>query len=157
MKEIKLTQGKVAIVDDADYAKLAGNKWCFCGRYAKRSLTKVGGRWPHVYMHRVIMGIDDDLYVDHINGDALDNRRNNLRVATNAQNQGNSKSAKGSTSIYKGVCWSKHHGKWLSQIAPSRRNIFLGLFDNEVDAAETYDVAAYHLHGEFARFNLGGR
>lgn len=92
-------------------------------------------------------------YVDHINGNKLDNRPENLRCATNAQNIANSKSRDGSSSKYLGVCWSKNHNKWISSITTNYKTKHLGIFIDEIDAAIAYNKAAVIAHGEFARLN----
>ncbi len=152
-KTIPLTQGYVAIVDDADYEELMQRKW-----YA----TRMGGGvkaacWRngrHLYMHRVIMKAKEGEYVDHANHDTLDNRRrSNLRTCTNAQNQANRRKLSGCSSQFKGVYWSKHAGKWLARITTNYRMLHLGYFDDEVLAARSYNAAAIEHFGEFALLN----
>ena len=106
-------------------------------------------------MHREIMGRPKGLQVDHRNRKRLDNRRENLRTATNSQNQYNKNKTKSKTSsIYKGVTYIKSTGKWRAQIMVSRKNIALGEYDEEIEAAKAYDEGAKKYHGEFARLNL---
>lgn len=95
------------------------------------------------------------LLVDHKNGDALDNRRDNLRLATYAQNAYNKKKTRTKTSSrFIGVCFSKKTGKWTAYLRFQGKRIWLGQFDNEIDAAKAHDRAAIKYHGEFARLNL---
>ena len=95
------------------------------------------------------------LVVDHINRNSLDNRRANLRLATHDENARNRvKINKKCSSIYKGVCWNKHHKKWQGQIQVQRKSMHLGYFDDELDAARAYDAAAEKYHGEFACLNF---
>jgi hypothetical protein len=152
MKEIKLTQGKVAIVDDEDFEELNKVKWYAYkgGRtfYAVRS--PIRGK-PVIRMHRVLL--PEARFVDHIDHDGLNNTRANLRAATSAQNSANSrKPQKPGHSKFKGV--TKHpHGKWQAQIKADGKYRYLGLFDTEEAAAKAYDDAAHRLFGEFACAN----
>ena len=100
MKKIKLTQGKVALVDDGDFEWLSQWKWTYKnGGYAYRSIGSKG----HIFLHRAIMKSPKNLEIDHINGNGLDNRRSNLRFATHKQNIRNQQKQKNRTSKYKGV------------------------------------------------------
>lgn len=92
------------------------------------------------------------LQIDHINGDPADNRITNLRPATSAQNAKNIRKKKNTTSTYKGVSWHKKSGKWQAQIRVDGRSIYLGYYDNELEAHLAYCAAAARLHGEFANF-----
>lgn len=92
-----------------------------------------------------------NLYVDHINGDTLDNRRCNLRYATNQQNQANSKLKSNNTSGYKGVTWDPVNKKWVAQIMFNRKNIKLGRFKNKLKAHQAYVSAGTRLFGEYFR------
>jgi HNH endonuclease len=93
--------------------------------------------------------------IDHINGDCLDNRRENLRKATRSQNMANQPKIGGTwSSHYKGVTWFKQRQKWRAQIKIEGRNHHLGLFINEDDAAKAYDEAAFQAFGEFAHLNF---
>lgn len=147
MKVIPLTQGKSAIVDDEDYELVSRYKW-----YANKSgnvwyaRTMDGGKT--ILMHWLIMG---GKHIDHINGNGLDNRRENLRFATSSQQAMNRPSHRGSTSRYKGVSWDSARGKWLATIG--KPSVHLGYFKNEQDAARAYNEDAVKRFGEFARLN----
>jgi len=105
-------------------------------------------------MHRLIMDPPRGYVVDHINGDGLDNRRANLRLATHAQNGRNRRKIKKGISKYKGVSWEESTGKWRALIHVDRKKISLGCYKDEVTAAKVYDKAAKKYHGEFARLNF---
>ncbi|MGB8014162.1 MAG: AP2 domain-containing protein [Terriglobales bacterium] len=161
MREVKLTRGYAAFVDDADYERvMAVGQWNAqverSGNvYAVRSIKVEGKRAASQLMHRFILGITDSkVRVDHKNRYPLDNRRNNLRIATPSQNAANSR-ARGGTSRFAGVSWHMRCGKWRARIRPNGSTIHLGLFANELDAALAYDVAARKHFGEFAKCNLG--
>lgn len=150
-KSITLTQGKIALVDEEDFEKLNKHKWCFSSGYA------IYKSWPgrrNVYMHRVIMNTPDGMQTDHIDGNRLNNRKSNLRIVTSSQNSMNSSCHIGGTSNYKGVSFEKWSKKWKSQIRVEGKNINLGRFKTEEEAAMEYDKAAKKYHGEFARTNL---
>lgn len=158
-KQIPLSQGLFATVDDDDYEYLAQFKW-YATRlrnvcYAVRHSPKVKGKqFPLIKMHRVVANAPDGLSIDHINGDGLDNRKINLRVCTTVENGRNRGKQKDNTSGYKGVTWHKRHKKWYAQIKADGRNHFLGHFYDPIDAALAYDKAARELHGEFAKTNF---
>jgi len=158
VKEIELSQGMVALVNDADYAELAQHRWCanrIGGNfYAVRNGPRTDGHRARIYLHRIILGAPPDMGVDHINGDGLDNRRNNLRLATKSQNGANrTHKQRGTTSRFLGVRWHKRSGKWHAEIQVNGKQKTLACFDSEIDAALAYNEAALELHGEFASIN----
>jgi hypothetical protein len=157
MREIQLTQGLFSLVDDDDYQKLSSYNWsanCLGGRYYAVARLP-GKKGVTVLLHRFLLSADSGAYIDHINGDTLDNRRSNLRACTNSQNSRNSRklATKKTSSKYKGVCLPKRSKKWLAYITVDRRRINLGSFTTEVEAAKAYNEAAVKLFGEFARLN----
>jgi hypothetical protein len=107
-------------------------------------------------MHRVIMNAPADRFVDHKHGEGLDNRKENLRIVTCAQNQYNRRkmTTRQTSSKYKGVYFRKNYKKYCAQIRYKGKRMHLGYFDNETDAAKAYDEAAKKLFGEFARLNF---
>jgi hypothetical protein len=158
MKEIPLTQNKIAIVSDEDYDYVNQWKWCFHrSGYAVRT-ARVEGKQKTLSMHRVILERDNPIpegkQVDHINMNRIDNRRENLRVVTDSQNKMNKKSTASSTSKYKGVSWHSGRNKWHTQIKINKKVIFLGQYDNEIEAAKVYDNKAIELFGEYATLNF---
>ena len=142
MKEIELTQGQVALVDDEDYERLSQWKlWCALKRgrtfYAGRSGTRKNGKRYVIHMHREILRLQPgDGEVDHINHNGLDNRRSNLRVVSHKINSRNRRKHKCNTSGYNGVVWEKKSKKWRARIDMDRKNIHLGLFNNIDDAVK---------------------
>lgn len=152
MKEITLTQGKIALVDDADFEWL--NQWNWCASrethsqlwYAARTEI-VDGRRFEVKMHRLILGLvyGDSIRTDHRNGDRLDNQRHNLRIATASQNAMNSKFRVNNTSGFKGVHRQKN--RWRATICKK----FLGSFLTPEEAHRAYKQAACKIFGDFAR------
>lgn len=154
MKKIKLTQGKVALVDDEDFEELNKHKWFiysigYAARYIRINKTKR----KMISMHRIIMGRPAGMEVDHINHNILDNRKKNLRIVTHGQNMYNMKLSKSNTSGYKGVSWSKTAKKWSGLIQVNNKSIWLGNFKIKEDAAMAYNEAARKYHGEFAKLN----
>lgn len=150
-KEIPLTQGKVAIVDDDDFERLSHHKWHISLKgYARRSLHNPERK---EYMHRVVIGASEDENVDHINRDRLDNRKCNLRLCSDRENCYN-RSKRSVTSQYKGVTWNKRNKKWQAQITIDGKNRYLGLFVDEADAARAYDKFARQHQGRFANLNF---
>lgn len=149
--EIPLTQGKVAQINDEDWPLVSQYTW-----HAKR---EKGGKWyaaatvwnpatkrhESLRMHRLIVGAGPDQMVDHkISPATLDNRRSNLRVCSNAQNQQNSGPRQG-TSRYKGVSWIAKKGRRLAQFRHNGQYHYLGYFDDEVEAARAYlDCHRFH-------------
>lgn len=149
-REIPLSRGKVAIVDADDYEWLAQWKWCVSSwGYAIRS---TGGKPSQIRMHRQIMDAPPDIQVDHINGNRLDNRRSNLRLATSSQQKMNRRPT--AASGYKGVRWHKQGKKWHARIKVDGKEVSLGLFDTAEDAARARDKASIVHHGPYARLNF---
>lgn len=162
MKEIPLSQGKVALVDDCDYDYLMQWKWYATKGevtwYAKRSVhNKLTQKKDTVCMHRLILGVENPkLYVDHKDHDGLNNTRSNIRVCTPSQNNLNRKKSVG-RSKYKGVFFvpiDTRIKKWRASIDVNGRRFRLGAFKTEEDAARAYDAKAVELQGEFAYLNF---
>lgn len=149
MRRIKLTQGKYTLVDDEDFEWLNQWKWYYLSiGYAARGKGK-----NFIYMHRLIINTPKNLYTDHINNDKLDNRRCNLRICTNSENQTNRGKYKRNKSGYKGVCWFKQTNKWQAQIRKNNKRFHLGYFQNKIDAAKAYNQKAIELHDNFVYLN----
>lgn len=156
MKEITLTQGKTALVDDSDYEYLNQFRWCVTIRNKTSYAIRRKGCKPGIiiYMHREVLGLTDPkIFVDHKDRDGLNNQRENLRVATKSQNSMNGSIRKNKTSKYRGVRLFKERGKWVSAIWVNGKLKHLGIFKSEIDAAVVYNNAAKELFGEFANLN----
>jgi hypothetical protein len=153
--KVFLTTGEVALVSKQDYNSISSYNW-----YRKK-VAKDG--WENIYaqtnidgtsvsMHRLIMDFPND-EVDHINGDGLDNRRENLRLCSHSQNLCNQGSTENSSSQFKGVYRSKR-GRWRAELNYEGCRYRLGIFDSEREAALAYDRKALEIHGDFARPNI---
>ena len=156
MKEIKLTQDKIALVDDEDFEYLNQFKW-YAGKsintfYACRRLGKT-----EIRMHREIMKtqLENNIgkLIDHKDGNGLNNQKNNLRTCTISENNKNRHTINNSSG-YLGVSLSKRRKKWLAQIKNNKKVIYLGYFKDKKDAAKAYNEAAIKYHGEFASPNI---
>lgn len=158
MKEIGLTRGYVALVDDDDFGRLSSHKWCAtptkAGFYAVRSVRREDGKSRLQGMHRVILDAKKGELVDHVNGNTLDNRKENLRICTYSQNNINRRKERMSTSRFKGVSWDARTKTWKASVTINRKTKWLGRFQTEVEAALAYDAAAKQIHGEFAKVNF---
>jgi len=151
MKQIILTQGKITFVDDEDYLFL--NQWKWQAQkgartyYARRTDYTNRGK-VSVTMHRLLL---EGKFIDHRDGDGLNNQRNNLRSCTRAENNRNKKAS--GFCKYLGVTLKKQTNRWVARIMADRKAIHLGYFPNADLAAAAYDNAAIYHFGEFANLN----
>lgn len=156
MKQIPLTQGKFALVDDDDFERVSQFKWNACHKrhtwYAHRSKKAKPYRYTYS-MHRFIMDEPEGLEVDHIDGNGLNNQKSNLRIATRSQNACNRGKAAHNKSGFKGIFWSNKDKCWVAHITVHRQGIYLGGFKDKIKAAQAYDRAAIEYFGGFAQIN----
>jgi hypothetical protein len=151
MKEIPLTHGKVAIVDDEDFEKIKNIHWTY--RSCPTSAYALGCfEGKMVFMHRMIVDVDANMQIDHISGNGLDNRKENLRLATPQQNTWNRSVSKRNKTGFKGI-W-KERTKYSAGICINKLKIRLGRYKKPEDAARAYDKAAKYFFGSFARLNF---
>lgn len=152
---IPLTQGLYALVDGKDYDWLMQRKWwAVKGGRSYYAVRQVGEKRKTIWMHREILNTPQGSFTDHINHNGLDNRKQNLRICTHSQNLRNQKLQQERTSKYKGVSWQKNCTMWVAFIGYKGKKIYLGAFDNEIEAAKKYDQKAKELFGEFAYTNF---
>ncbi len=159
MKQIPLTQGQFALVDDEDYDELSKFKWhLHKGKsvsYAATNAKDDSGKWKMLLIHRVILKLTNpNVKCDHKDGNGLNNQRSNIRVCTRGENARNSRLPKNNKSGYKGVSFNRRLNKFMSTIGYNSKKIHIGYFDNQKDAALAYDIAARHFHNEFSRLNF---
>jgi len=157
--QIPLTQGYTAIVDPEDADLLAYNWYTYIDKTTCYALKHSAGAPKTLRMHRLIMErilgrtLLKNEMVDHRNLDGLDNTRNNLRLATNAQNACNRTKQRNNTSGYKGVMKIKGRDRWIAVIRFNQKRITLGSFSAPELAAKAYNEAAVKYFGEFAWLN----
>lgn len=165
MKSVPLSLGRYhapqelfAVVDDEDYERVAAKQWrLFYGN--QNRMYAVNGQG--LLLHRFLLEAPRGLTVDHRNGNGLDNRRKNIRLATQSQNLANQSSrlvrkGRPTNSQFKGV--TKLEGRprpWRATISVDRKQHFLGYYADEVGAARAYDAAARLYFGDFAHTNFG--
>lgn len=154
---IQINNGHNLIIDDKDWDILKMVNW-----YASKNTTgtnKYYARGHDLFtgnkltLHRFLLDAKDGELVDHINGNGLDNRRCNLRICTNQQNQYNREKNSNNTSGYKGVSWCNSNKKWKSYIWVDGRNKYLGQYDTPEDAYSSYKKASKQYHKEFSNDN----
>jgi hypothetical protein len=151
---VPLTKGYEAIIDVADIPLVEAHNWYAHVQshavYAECSLQRNKNRHALI-MHRVIMGDPAGFDIDHRDGDGLNNRRSNLRIATRAQNLHNQRIVRRNTSGFKGVSWNKRDHKWQARIYVNNKQFSLGYHATPELAHAAYCEASARLHGEFGR------
>jgi hypothetical protein len=158
VKELPLTKGYVALVDDEDFERINAFKWQAHLTPRRDGTVRVYGFRTHakkgIYLHRFILNAPKGVDVDHKNGDGLDCRRSNMRLATRSQNLANLPWNAANTSGFKGVSFHKQSGRIQVVIGYRNRRYHIGLYDDPAFAAAVYDAAARHLFGSFANTNF---
>lgn len=158
MRKIPLSRNQFALVDDDDYDWLMQWKWYadafgYALRHGKVSDGERNRK--NIWMHREIMQAPQGMDVDHINMNRLDNRKENLRICDRSRNKGNVKKRRdGRASRFKGVGRARHTQLWRARITKNGREMHLGWFDTEIEAALAYDAKAREIFGVFARTNF---
>jgi hypothetical protein len=158
-RKITLTSGKSTLVDVADFNWLNQWKWRAIkdettGKFYANRAVFLNGKVRNLSMHRLILGLDfgDQRLGDHRDSHTLDNRRFNLRIATQPQNAANRRKRRDSRSKYKGVGWQVYG--WRARIMFQGKSLYLGFFSDPLLAAQAYDQKAVELFGDFARLNF---
>lgn len=153
-KEILITRGEVTLVDDDIFEELSKYKWYLIDGFAGRTVKKEDKRTT-IYMHRVVVDAPKGLSVCHLNGNKLDNRRENLCLVKPSTRMHKRKPNLKHSSEYRGVYWAKDKRKWVSEIKVNKKHVRLGCFENEQEAAIAYDEAARKYYGLLAQTNFG--
>lgn len=154
MTDIALKGGAVAIVDPADADRVLAHRWRACSNGRGNVYVRRCGSGSPVYLHRFVIGAQAGELVDHANGDGLDNRRANLRIADHSANGANRHSPVRGSSRFRGVYWNRRLGRWHAQIGGGNSTTYIGQFDDEAEAARAYDRAATERFGAFAAPNF---
>ena len=161
-KEILLTLGKIAIVDDKDFERISQYRWN-ASYYLRKdmwvAIRTTGNKYKRniFLMHREILGLlkGDGQIVDHRDGNSLNNTRLNLRIVSNSQNLQNHRGLrKGNSSGFIGVYKHKKYNIWYPAVMLDDKKYYLGSYKNKRIAAVMRDKAALHLHGDFASLNF---
>lgn len=150
-REVKFVE-----IDEADAPRVLQHTWWWDGKYA---YTQVGGKYHrrNIRLHRFLFDSPQGLEIDHIDGDRTNYKRDNLRIATHAQNIANSSAIRGNNSSgFKGVSWEKRQRKWYACITSEQKQYNLGYYETKEAAALAYNEAALRIFGEFARLNVVG-
>ena len=161
MKQIELTQGQYALVDDKDYEWLNQYKWYACKErpgnfYAVRNSSGANGKRHTIKMHRQLLGLEygDKREGDHWDHNTLNNCRNNIRICTHKQNGMNRKPDRNTSSRYRGVSWNTWAKKWVAQTTIDGERTHLGYYNDEEIAALAFDLVARKAYGKFAYLNF---
>lgn len=145
---IPLPEGSIAVCDEDRFNEVSRYSWSLDRNGYPRAKTKGFTIRLHSFLYK------NQGQIDHINGNKLDNRSCNLRFASYCQNRNNVGKKKSTKNKFKGITFNKRKNKWQAQIGHNYKNITIGSFDNQEDAAKAYDKKAIELHGEYACLNF---
>ena len=149
MKEIPVSEGFVAKVDDEDFPLLSRHKWNIKkGLRTQYAITSIQNR--PIYMHRLIVIPTGILMVDHIDHNGLNNQKANLRICSRSQNSCNQVMSRSNKSGYRGVFWHEQYKRWRAVIVLNYKQIHLGSFKDKESAHLAYKEAAKKYYGAFA-------
>lgn len=154
MKEIKLTQGMIALIDDEDFEKVNQYKWRARKSKKKHYATSQIKEKKGIHLHNLIMNPPPGFVVDHEDRDGLNCQKSNMRICTNIQNKKNRTAWGASKYLGVAILRRKNYIKWEARIFNNKTSFYLGCYLTEEDAARAYDKAAKDLHGEFANLNF---
>jgi len=152
MKILPISGGQQVLLDDGDFEALSKFRWTAQKRKHTFHAARYEGK-KYVYMHRLLVSAGPGEQVDHKDGNGLNNQRDNLRVATRAQNQMGYRHdcvQRGSRGVY----WHKAAKKWMARLVHNQKGVYLGLFNNKADAQQAYNEASQRLFGDFAQRNF---
>jgi hypothetical protein len=151
-KQIQLTKGKFATVDDEEFTELSKCKW-HCSTIAGNLYAARKDKFRRtIFMHRVITNAEAGFDVDHVDGDGLNNIKSNLRVCTHSENSRNQRIRSNNTSGFKGV--SRLRKLWDACIYLDGKTVHIGRYSTPIDAARAYNASAIKHFGPFARLNV---
>ncbi|WP_434439742.1 AP2 domain-containing protein [Lentzea sp. E54] len=166
MKQVPLSKGYVALVDDEDFELVSAHRWCVVmpGKnvYAVRKVRRGDGSWTNQSLHRFLLDAGPGERVGHLDGDGLNCARTNLRRVSRSESSYNACRTRGhgrqsnNKSGFIGVSWDARLGKWRAQIQVAGQKKHLGHHPTAEDAARARDRAAIELHGELAVLNFPG-
>lgn len=150
---VPLSKGYEAVIDAADAHLVQSFNWTAnVNRHSVYGYCVVpGGSQKNIRLHRLIMAAPDGVMVDHVDGDGLNNRRSNLRLASHSENGRNSRTPATNVSGFKGVSWDRSRCKWQAHIRVNGKSKNLGRFDSAELAHAAYAQAASRFFGQFAR------
>jgi hypothetical protein len=156
---IRTRAGHLFLIDAGDWPRISGFKWTVSSDGGIRMYVSTRIEGKKLYLHRTLIETPHGQRVDHRNGDPLDNRKANLRLASPQQNMFNRRKShtfkgKPTASSFKGVTWARSRGRYMAQIMKDGINHYLGYFVDERSAAVAYDHAALEMFGEFAQTNF---